>query len=999
MAIRMPLLAGLLILSASPGTEADSKRGLRPGDPLSPKEELATIRVPRGFRVELVACEPNVVDPVAIAFDENGRLFVAEMRGYPNEGVATGSSTSGIIKLLEDRDGDGFFESSTIFADNLRFPTSVMPWNGGLLVADAPKILFLEDTKNTGKADRHRILYDGFTLANIQQLINSLQWGMDNWVYGCAGGSGGTIRSVEKPDRPPVTLHGRGVRFHPEQPGNLEPMSGGGQFGLASDDWQNWFTATNSQHLRQIVLPDHYLRRNLLLPVSAVTIDIPDHGPACKVYRISPFEGWRVERTKRRSQGPDARRFPATELVPGGYVTSACSPMVYTADLYPEPFRGNTFVCDPANNLVHRDRLVPNGLVFTAQRADVDCEFFASTDTWCRPVNLTVGPDGALYVVDFYREVIETPLSLPEDIKKKVNLESRGRGRIWRIVPEGKTIAKKPQLRGASIPDLVRHLNDGNSWWRLTAQRMLVERQDKTAVSHLVRLAEEGTRPQGRAHALWTLDGLTALPEDLITQALQDPVAGVRQQALRLAETQRAWSVKLQAAVAGLADDPSPGVRFQLAFTLGEADSPELLTALAKLARRTDADPWTPVAVLSSASKTAPALLKMLVQDKVFIRNPTTAQLDFLSRLAALIAARPEEARLAELLNILGESQDGSAKWQTAILEGLAQGLKNSQRSLSKMWDQPPASLNQVIDKILPYFVKAAATAGDDRRAHEDRISAIRLLASGPPSMTLQTLPSLLGPKNPQEIQLAAVRSLAHLESPQVATVLLTPWNSFSPIVRREVLEAVFASPHRISVLLDAVEKKELSANQIEPARLDQLRTHNNAALRARAQKLLAGHVSADRRKILEDYQSVLDLKADAGRGKMVFKKNCATCHRLENEGVEVGPDLLSALRNKTREGLLIDILDPSREVDPRYINYLVSTKAGKVLSGMIVTETASSITLRRAEKAEDTILRSQIDEIQAAAKSIMPEGLEMQISKQEMADLIAFLRRVAETK
>src|SRR6516225_7988807 len=345
-AISFMCLSTMTILFGSFGNAADAVPGVSPRGPLSPREELATIRVAKGFRVELAACEPNIVDP---------------------EGVATGSSTSGKIKLLEDRDGDGFFEHSSIYADNLRFPTSVMPYRGGLLVADAPKILFLEDTKNTGTADRQRALYDGFTLSNIQQLINSLQWGIDNWVYGCAGSNGGTIRSLEEPDRPPVTLRSRGVRFHPEQPGSLEPMSGGGQFGLAPDDWQNWFTATNSQHLRQIILPDHYLRRNPLLPVSAVTLDIPDHGAACKVHRISPFEAWRVERTTRRKEGPDAARFPSTELVPGGYITSGCSPVVYCADVYPKEYRGNTFICDPANNLIHRDVLIPDRATFIAK--------------------------------------------------------------------------------------------------------------------------------------------------------------------------------------------------------------------------------------------------------------------------------------------------------------------------------------------------------------------------------------------------------------------------------------------------------------------------------------------------------------------------------------------------------------------------------------------------------------------------------------------------------
>jgi putative heme-binding domain-containing protein len=199
--------------------------------------------------------------------------------------------------------------------------------------------------------------------------------------------------------------------------------------------------------------------------------------------------------------------------------------------------------------------------------------------------------------------------------------------------------------------------------------------------------------------------------------------------------------------------------------------------------------------------------------------------------------------------------------------------------------------------------------------------------------------------------------------------------------------------------LLDAIEAKKVPANQIEPFRLTQLRKHPNKAIRERAEKLLAGQLAPDRQKVVDAYKPALELDGDKGRGKMVFKKNCATCHRLENVGVEVGPDLLSALRNKSREQLIIDIMDPSREVDPRYLNYLVTTKKGQTLSGMIVAETGSSVTLRRAEKAEDVILRSQIDDIQATAKSVMPENLETQLSKQDLADLIAYLQSVAGPK
>jgi putative membrane-bound dehydrogenase-like protein len=969
-----------------------------PAGPLSPREELATFRVPKGFRVELVASEPDVVDPVAMAFDEDGRLYVAEMRGYPNGGVATGNISSGRIKLLEDRDGDGVYEHSTVFADGLRFPTSVMPWKGGVLVANAPDLLSFEDTDGDGKADRQRVLYTGFGLKNIQQLVNSLQWGLDNWVYGCCGSDAGTITSPEKPDMPAVTLRNRGIRFHPETPGSLEPVTGGGQYGLAPDEWQRWFTATNSQHLRHIVLPDHYLRRNPSLPVSAVTLDIPDHGAACKVFRLSPFEAWREERTKRRREGPDAQRFPSTELVPGGFITSACSPVVYVAEVFPEAYRGNTFVCDPANNLIHRDVLVPNGATFVAKRAEgeAECEFLTSTDNWFRPAYLSLGPDGALYVLDFYREVIETPLSLPDDIKKKLNLESRDRGRIWRIVPEGAARFKKPALRKAPTEELVKHLGDANLWYRLTAQRLLMERQDPAAGKPLKDLAANGIGV-ARAHALWTLHGLKSLADAEVLAALKDENAGVREQALRLAEERLGASASLRAAVVALADDPSPRVRFQLAFTLGEADAPELAEALAKVLRRDVNDLWTQTAALSSASRSAPGLLAALSRDKDFTRATSVAHLQLLTRLASLVGTRATDADLAKALGVLTEQ--GGGAWQAAVLDGLGQGLQNSGRSLARLWEHPPAVLKDAAAQARPFWERAAATARDGSRPVEDRATATSLLGHAPFDVAEAPLRELLTPQVPAEVQLAAVRALARHSGPAISETLLSPWTSYSPSMRREVLEVLFSRPDRLAQLLAAIEQKKVLAAQLEPARLDQLRKHPDPELRRRAATLLAGQALPERKKVVEDYQAALDLPADAVRGKAAFKKTCSTCHRLENEGIEVGPDLLSALRNKSREQLLVDILDPSREVDTRYINYLVTDKAGRSFTGMIAAETAASITLRRAEKAEDVILRSQIDTIEATTKSVMPEGLEMQLSRQELADVITYLQTVATPK
>ncbi len=989
---RRPAAAIAVLLGLfTAGLSAEQTAGdLGNGKPLSPRAECATFRLPKGFHAELVACEPDVVDPVAMAFDEDGRLYVAEMRGYPNAGVATGNVSSGRVVRLEDRDGDGYFETATVFADGLRFPTGVMPWRGGLLVANAPDLIFLEDTAGSGKADRRRTLYTGFSLTNIQQLLNSLQWGLDNYVHACAGFDGGTIRSAEKQSAPAVTLRGRGIRFRPSVPGSLEPTSGGGQYGLAPDDYGRWFTATNNQHLRHIVLPDHYLRRNPSLAVGAVTTDIPDHEAACQVFRVSPFEAWRVERTARRAN------FPAPERVPGGYVTSACSPVVYAADAFPPAYRGNTFVCDPANNLVHRDVLVPNGATFTARRADEGCEFLASTDNWFRPVHLTLGPDGALYVLDFYREVIETPLSLPDDIKKRLNLESSGHGRIWRVTADtaaGAERPKKPSLSKATAKELVAHLADPNLWWRLTAQRLLVERQDRTAVAALEGLARSPKSAPGRVHALRTLEGLGSLDDRLIVQALRDAEPGVREQALQMADGRLAASAALRSAVATLADDPSARVRFQLAFTLGEASAPELVAALAKVARRDAGDPWTVSAVLSSTRRSAAALLESITSDKEFTTGASAQRRELVARLARLAGAEATDAELARLLGLLPASGREAEPWQLVLLDGLGQGLRGGARTPAQLWDEPPAVLKGAAARARPIFDHAATVAADEKRPVSERLAAARLLASGPFAPVRTAAPVLLTPQTPSELQLAAVRMLTPHARPEVAGLLLASWSAYSPAVRREVTEALFARTDRLQNLLDALRARQILPNQLEPIRLEQLRKHPDAKLRQQALALLAGNVASDRLAVVASYREALRLGASVDRGRQAFRKHCATCHRLENEGHDVGPDLRSTVRGKPGEYLLIAILDPSREVDPRYLSYAVTTKDGRTLTGLIAAETSSSLTLRRGEGSEDTILRSRIESIEATAKSVMPEGLEMQLSRQDVADLIAYIQ------
>ncbi|MCE9562191.1 MAG: c-type cytochrome [Planctomycetes bacterium] len=946
---------------------------------LTPQEELASFKVPEGVKVSLVAAEPDVVDPVAMCFDEKGRLFVCEMRGYPNGGVGTGKETRGRIRCLTDKDGDGVFETCHTFAEGLRFPMGVTPYKGGLLVAVAPDLIYLQDTDGDGKADKTTVLYTGFNLANIQQMVNSLQWGLDNWIYGCAGSDGGTIKSVEKPDMPAIALRNRGFRFKPDVPGSLEPTSSGGQFGLAADDFQRWFTATNSQHLRQIVLPDHYLKRNPYLPVSAVTLDIPEHGAAAKVFRISPFEPWRVERTNRRAGAPDASRFPKTELVAGGYFTSACSPLIYTADLFPKEYYGNNFVCDPANNLIHRELLKENGAVFTAVRAYPDREFLASTDTWFRPVNLITGPDGAIYVLDFYREVIETPISLPEDIKKQLDLESRGRGRIWRITPTDFKPSKMPDLSKHTPAQLVDELVSGIPWRRLTAQRLIVERNLEAVVPELQTRLAKATGKPGRVNLMWTLNYFRMLGNGDVTAALKDPEAGVRENALRLAELFPSVSEMLL-------KDPSPRVRFQLALYAGEMAAPQTKAEyIAKILETDSGDPWTVTAALSSAKDCQELLLQELATRK-------QPNLPLIVRVAALIGTKGDHLEVVLALGMIVEDKLAVGV-DAAILEGLGQGMRSSKTTLPAWFANPPKGSDRMVVSLRERFTKAATILKDAQRGAGERVAAVGLLAYAPFEVAGPALSEALSPTFPGDVQLAAVRSLAAHSDPKVSEHLLANWKGYGPSVRAVVLDAMLAKPDRILSLLAAVEKKTVASAALSPSQIQQLKAHPNAAVKLRAGEVFKQVLDADRAKVVASYAAALELKGDAKPGKLLFVKHCSACHKLDGVGHEVGPNLLAVLGNKSGEDLLVSVFDPNREVDPRYLTYQIGTADERVLTGIVVAETPTSITVRRAEGAEDVILRTNLSLFRATTLSLMPVGLEKELKPQDVADLFAYLR------
>jgi putative membrane-bound dehydrogenase-like protein len=950
--------------------------------PLSPQQSLAAIRTKPDLGVELMVAEPLVLDPVAIDWGPDGRLWVAEMIDYPS-GLDGQYKPGGRIRVLEDTDGDGKYDKATVFLDGLPFPTGLRVWRKGVLICAAPDLIYAEDTDGDGKADVVRKVLTGFGTDNYQARLNSLEYGLDGWVYASCGLFGGTIRSSPlAPGSLPagreartVRLGDRDFRVRPDE-GLLEPATGRTQQGRVRDDWGNWFGCDNSNLCWHYPLPDHYLRRNAHVAPPPTAVLVPA-GP--EPNRLYPLR-------------PELQLFKLSG--PSGRATAACGLGIYRDDLLGRAYTGNAFTCEPVNLVVHRRILEPRGSTFVGRRADdeKESEFLGSTDNWSRFVQVRTGPDGCLWVVDMYRYVIEHPRWIPpEDLARLDVRAGSTMGRIYRVRPKGRTPRPVPRLDRLDTAELVAALDSPNGWQRDLAGQILLWRADPAAAGPLEALARTSPRAEARLHALCVLNELAKLRPDLVKQGLADPHPGVRRQAVRLAESFLNRAPELGSLLLRLVDDPDAQVRLQLAFSLGRwLGTRPPGRALADMAVRNASDLYLVAAVLSSVDRSN--LGDVLAGVFASGRPPPE---DLAQRLLSVAAALDDGTALRSVLRELIPPRNGRvAPWQLAGLAGILESLDRRGQSLDRLAD---GSTRAGIELML---AQARALAADDRVPEPERRSAIGVLGREPAHRTgdVALLGKLLVPQNSPALQAAALATLGRIADDRVAGVLTAGWAGYSPAVRSQVLDLLLGRDAWQRRLLDGIEKKDVPAAQVDAARRHRLLTHPDVAVRNRAARLFGGATSSDRQKVLRDYRAVVTQAGDRVRGKDVFAKRCATCHRLEGVGHAVGPDL-AALSNKSPEYLLTEILDPSRNVDSRYVEYLAVTQAGRMVTGVLSGETATSVTLRGPDAKEDVLLRSELDELRSTGKSLMPEGLEKDLSHQDLADVIAYLSANAPPK
>ena len=949
------------------------KWGGLPG-PKSPEASRAAIHTPPGVRVELVAAEPLVVDPIAFDWSPDGRLWVVEMRGYPN-GMDGKGEPGGRVKVLEDEDGDGRYDRATVFLDELSFPTGVKSWRKGVLVVAAPEIFYAEDTDGDNVADRQETLYRGFHEGNQQHRVNGLRFGLDGWLYLANGDSGGQVESIRSGKK--VGIGGRDLKIRPDE-GAIEPIMGQTQYGRNRDDFGHWFGGSNSDPIWHFALEDRYLRRNPHYAPPGSTKPVPVRpGPA----PVFP----RSETVERFNDFDRANRF-----------TSACSPIVYRDNLIGDRNSSYTFVCEPVHNLVHREILHSEGASFRSQRVETDqtSEFIASEDNWFRPVMVRTGPDGALWVADMYRLVIEHPEWIPASWQARLDVRAGDdRGRIYRVRdttrPDDKGLRPAPRLDQLSTRELVEALDTPNGTRRDMAHQLLLWRKDEKAIQPLRDLAMHGRWPQASIHALYLLRELDALTETLLISAIGREDVQTSRHAMRLGESFLADSDRVGEAIVSLPYGNDAQLDQQAAYSLGFWPDPRAARRLVDIAARHSDDPYVTAAVMSSL--TAGNMRLVVQQASKKLDTATHGQLfaDLLVQ-AMLVGDRGVRRIAFELA--FGVEDRATYAWRGRTLAGMIRALPDRQRNLGQL----PDPLRRRIGEFLR---EARRQSLDESVSSDQRLAAIGLLGLNEDVVRddVQVLHQLVSPRHPLTVQLASLAALGRLGDAKTPLHLLRGIGSYSPRVRSRIMEAILSRDQWTYQAMRALERKEVSEDLFDARQRQRLLGHSDASIRKLAKEQLSRQTLPTRADVVARFSDMDPRAGSAAQGAKVFQKSCATCHRWGDVGHAVGPDL-AALSSKSPDVLLTAILDPNRSLETPYIDYTVVTIDGLRYSGIVASETASSVTLLSPDGKRQTILRKDIELFQSTSRSLMPEGMEKDLSREDLGHLLAFLGSRPET-
>lgn len=993
----------------TPNTESQEVK-LERVPPKSLEEVIRSIQALPGFEVELVAAEPLVQDPVAFAFDARGRLLVIEMLDYSEQD----KESLGRLRRLEDIDHDGKMDRSEILADKLSWPTALALVQDGVLVAAAPDLYWVSASKSgeSSGLSKPELWATGFGRSNVQGLINSFRWGLDQRWHATTSSNGGEIKGLLTMDALSVRLQDIAIDTRSR---TLGTIPGGGQHGMDFNAFGDKFVSSNSDHFQQVIAWQYpeWTSQVLSKPLTlrrSMALD----GPQAEVYRASPVEAWRTWRTELRVTG----KVPG--IVEGGgraagYFTGATGVVIYDGDQWGELDFPTALVADVGSNLIHRKKLVRRGLWWYGERADEKTEFLRSSDIWFRPVQMGDGPDGCLYIADMTREVIEHPASLPPMIKGQLDLTSgRDKGRIWRVKAKDRPIRRSPprldELNSVELAMLTGH---ANGWHRETAARLLYERNDPSAIETLRQVAMTCELAEGRVQALACLgvfeNGLT---EDVLRTALRDSHPRVQQQAFWQMGRKKISYIDqpyLKAEFSRIAQEGSLESQFWFALYLGQLSTAQpnlnsdkdyfdwvsaLVVSQLNASRRGEVADWPEyvLAVEWCLGQNSLAIFANLFASPVEDSSVLEPWIE--SLLFSALRHHPTSEVLKSFSTAWASCSQSDEKDQTVLAKWLIQALERKFSSAT-MWCRADADLAMqawLTERMLP---RVEAILVDSRGVLARDFLGWELLERLPVEQRGELLRRALAEQVEAKVQIVALKTLLANEASHYDTVLMR-LGEMGPEVYTVALEAMAGRELGAMRMLEAMEQKQLAAGTLPAEIWLTLERLPNEMLANRAKKLRAELLpTVAWEEVAVGYRKAWEEQPDLANGRVVFRKLCASCHRIEDEGIQIGPPLASVIE-KSNEQLALSVFQPNAEVDPRYQMYQLVTDDGVVHTGLMESSLGDAVVIRNAKGELERFQRAEIEVLKASGKSLMPEGLLSQMKPGDFRDVLGFIRQFA---
>ena len=963
----------------------------------SPDKAVGQMTLPDGFEAQLVAAEPLVRQPVAIEFDDRGRLWVIQYLQYPNpaglkrvkvdrysrtqydqrpEPPPRGPRGEDRITILTDSDGDGRVDQAKDFVAGLNLASGLAFGHGGVFVLNVPYLLFYPDRNRDDKPDADpEVLLTGFGMEDAHSVANSLTWGPDGWLYGAQGSTvTSRIRGIE---------FQQGVwRYHPlTKKFELFCEGGGNSWGLDFDPQGELFYSTNfgGSTMLHGVQGAYYWK------------SFGKHGALHNPYAFGYFD------------------HVPHENFTGGHVT--VGGVIYQGDLLPAEFRGRYIAGDLLGHAVCWHKITPRGTTFQSANGGV---LLDPHDTWFATSDVTVGPDGAVYVADWHDQRTAHPD--PDATWDRRN------GRVYRIQPSNATRAETRDLRDLSSADLVKELSSTNEWYARRARVELAARRDEKITPALFNLARQTNDEHQALEALWALYVSDGLDDARARTLLAHNFASVRAWTVRLLGDACEVSPDIARQFAELAQsDSSAIVRRQLACTAGRLPTTDALPILTQLWKHDDdfRDPYLPLvnwwALERAVSRSPDAVLGVATRMDAW---SAVKERDFLlPRLARRYAMEPaapanlaamhllqmadklpqcntlQRSMLAELdeaLRARGLTSDAACSAFPRLLEHANAQWKQHPddeplwRLVCRLGD--PTARQRAVEQSLDTKATAAA-----------RLAAMRVLTDAGDTQSLARLASILTADEPDAIKAAALRAISRSDDSHIAETMLAAYSALSPALRSQVRDALLAKRSWATEYLGRIESGQADPRDVEVAQLRVVAMHEDPKLDALVRK----HWGAIRSATPEDRLAVVrrlnnDLRAasgDAPRGHALFKKHCGTCHTLSGEGEKIGPDLTHANR-QDRDFLLASLIDPAAVIRKEFASYTAQTTDGRVLTGLIAEQDAGSVTLLSAKNERVRLSRNEIASLDESPQSLMPENIVEQLSPQELRDLFAWLQQ-----